>query len=50
MNDERNRTTKSRKNQNSGEKETYKYLGKFKAETDKQAEIKEKIIRNISGE
>ena len=42
-NDGRNRTMKSRRNQNSWRKGTYKYLGILEADTIKQAEIKKNI-------
>ena len=41
--DGRNGTTKSRKNQTLGEKETYKSLGILKADTIKQVGMEEKI-------
>ena len=49
-NDGRNKTTKSRKNQNTRRKETYKYLRILGADTIKQVKIKDKIKKNISGE
>ena len=42
---ERERTIKSRKIRTLGEKENHKYLGIFKVDTIKLAEIKEKLNR-----
>ena len=42
------RTAKSRKPQNFGEKENYKYLEILEADTIKQVQMKEKITRRIS--
>ena len=49
-NDGRNRTTKSRQSKTHWEKKDYKYLDMLKAETIKQAEMKEKLKIGISGE
>ena len=49
--DGRNRTIKSRKKtERSEKKETYKYLAISEADTIKQAEMKESIKKNASGE
>ena len=48
IHDRRNRTTKSKENQNAREKETYKFLGILEADTFKQVEVKEKNSKRIS--
>ena len=49
-NDGRNRTTKSRKNQNARKKGTFNYLGILEGDTIKQVEIKEKTLKRIPQE
>ena len=48
VNDVKNRTTKSRKIRTLGKMKTYKYLGIFKADAIKQAEMKEKILKRVT--
>ena len=43
--DGKNTTTKSTKIRTHGKKETYKYFGKMEADTIKQVEMKEKILK-----